>query len=187
MQPNFVRCSKAFLVCIAFVLLFGTQSASAQSITIRMLDGNSGKPFANKNVFVTFWWDDPSQPPGERRVRVGFPHDSGGTDIPLDSHGVATVTIPPQATMVEVQSVENVVIYGKRGQYLLCNATGNQFLSTTERFAGGHRTVPLNLVSTRGFVPETDCKPRKPVTAAPGEYVLLALPEHCWPLCGIVF
>jgi hypothetical protein len=159
--------------------------ASAQMLTIRMINGNSGKPFANKNVFVTFWWDDPSQPPGRRRVRVGFPHDTGGTDIPLDDHGIGHIAIPPQATRVQVQSVENVVIYGKRGQYFLCNVTGNQFMEPDEFWTAGRQLVPLDLISSHGFVPQSGCTPKHAVRPAPGEFVVLAVPEHCWPLCGL--
>jgi hypothetical protein len=161
--------------------------APAQTLTIRMVNGITGRPFPNKNVFVTFWWDDPAQPLGRRRVRVGFPNDNGGTDIPLDQHGIGHIAIPPQASRVQVQSVENVVKYGKRGQYSLCNTIGNQFKSRDEMWTAGLQIVPLDIVASRGFVPETNCTPKLPVHPAPHEFVVLAVPEHCWPLCGLSY
>jgi hypothetical protein len=161
--------------------------AHAQTLTIRMVNGITGKPFPNKNVFVTFWWDDPAQPPGRRRVRVGFPNDTGGTDIPLDQHGIGHIAIPPKATRVQVDSVENVVKYGKRGQYSLCNVIGNQFMSPEEMWTAGRQIVPLDIVGFHGFVPETNCMPKLPVHPASGEFLVLAVPEHCWPLCGLSY
>lgn len=161
--------------------------APTRLLRIRMLDGRSGKPFPDKNVFVTFWWDDPSQPAGKRRVRVGFPNDDGGTDVALDDHGIGTLAIPPQATRVQVQFVENVIQYGKRGQYLLCNVKDNRYRSPEEILTGDGQLVPLDVIASHGFVPQTDCTPRLAVHPGPGEFVVLALPDHCWPLCGLVF
>ncbi len=182
-----ISVARRHLIAVLLAVASLAQCAPAQTLTIRMVDGRTGKPFPNKNVFVTFWLDDPTQPPGRKRVRVGFPHDSGGTDIPLDEHGIGHIAIPPTAAMVQVQSVENVVIYGKRGQYYLCDVTGNQFKSPDEMWTAGLQIVPLDVIASRGFVPQTNCTPKLAVHPAPNEFVIMALPEHCWPLCGLSY
>jgi hypothetical protein len=182
-----ISLARCHLIALLLAIASSAACAPAQTLTIRMVDGNTGKPFPNKNVFVTFWLDDPTQPPGQRRVRVGFPHDTGGTDIPLDNHGIGYIAIPPTATWAQVQSVENVVTYGKRGQYYLCNLVGHQFMSPDEMWTAGLQIVPLDVIAARGFVPQTNCSPKLPVHPAPHEFVVLAVPEHCWPLCGLSY
>lgn len=53
-----------------------TVTASAQTITVRLLNGKSGKPFPNRNV--TFHWGDTQQ----------------ATVVPVDKNGIGHVTVP---------------------------------------------------------------------------------------------
>jgi hypothetical protein len=182
MIPRSRSYSLTLLLCIASLAsLAAAQTPTAQTLTIRMVDGSSGKPFGDKNVYISFWRADPSRRLGV--VIVPLNNGNPGIDIPLDKNGIGHVDIPPQAETVKVERVENVVKYGKRGQYNICRVIGNQYTPNP----GLGQLVPLTEVAAHGYVPETQCTPQLPPHPAPGEFIFMAVTEHCAPLCGLSY
>jgi hypothetical protein len=158
--------------------------ASAETITIRLVNGQTGKPMADKDVAVTFWWNDPSQPAGRQLVKVAMPDGAKETNISLDKDGRARVEIPAQATMVQVErGGQGGRVGDKKIRYSLCARKGDQFV-LADRFGVKRLLVPLPELAQHGFVAETLCTPKQAVPAEPGEYVVLAVPDSCFPLCG---
>ena len=152
--------------------------APAQTMTIRLVNGKTGKPLAKKDVTVSFWRDDPSLRKGVAGVQV---KGEEWVNISLDKHGIGLIDLPPLATKVQVVAgfregrVDNIRI-----RYRLCKLIGIQ--STLK--SANLQYVSLDEITTHGFIPETDCTPKLPVHAAPGEYVVMAVPYTCWPMCG---
>jgi hypothetical protein len=164
--------------------------APAQTFTVRLVNAKTGKPMANKDVTVSFWWDDPSKPADRRRVKVEMPgglkaSNVSPDNVSLDKHGEARVAIPPKATMVQVErALQAGRVDHKEVRYSVCHWTGDRFVYTN-RFGVKAQLVPLDEVVQHGFVPETECAAKAPVVAAPGEYVVIAAPYSCFPLCGL--
>lgn len=156
----------------------------AQELTVRMVDGNSGKPMANKDVTVSFWWDDPARPEGKQRVHLelgGVPYYH---NVALDKQGVGHIDIPRQATLVEVTEGWHAGRVGdKRIRYSLCNRANDQYVWVSP-FKVKYLLVPVDELEQHGFVAGL-CSPKALVGAAPGEYVVLAVPDKCFPLCGL--
>lgn len=159
--------------------------ATARTITVRLINGKTGKPLANKDVNVGFYWDDPTRPADRRRVPLDYPHSSPRINLSLDKNGTGQVTVPPRATFVHVVAgFQQGRVDAKVIRYTLCNRTSDQFVYQ-DRFGVKTLLVPIDAVLAHGFVPETACTPKEKPQAAPGEYVLLAVPYSCGLMCGL--
>ena len=181
----FRRVKTMGLVCVLALGCAAQLQVRAQTLTLRMVDGRTGKPMANKDVTVSFWWDDPKRPEGKQRVHLDLRDVPYYHNVALDKQGVGHIDIPPQATLVEVtEGMHAGRVDDKRIRYSLCNRAGDHFVWVSQ-FKVKLLLVPLDEIANHGFVAETECTPKAPVGAAPGEYVVLAVPYKCFPLCGL--
>jgi hypothetical protein len=174
------------LLVIVFALALGLL-ARAETITIRMVDGNTGKPIKKKTVSVRFWWDDPSRPTGKRRVPLGFGGPPTGFNVYLDENGIGHADVPPNATLIEVtKGIKNgdKTQYGKPNRYSFCARKDERLLTPSEFWTYGKLLVPLEEVSSRGYVMPDECTQSLNVKASPGEYVVLAVEDHCGGFLG---
>jgi hypothetical protein len=92
---------RPFQTISALSLLALAVGLPAQTITLRLINGKTGKPFTKKNLNVTFWWEDPSSPNKDKWTQM----DGSflGTDVYIDKTGVAHIPVPPQATRIQVR------------------------------------------------------------------------------------
>jgi len=186
MRQRLAICGAGLLFCLPMP----GSSAHAQTITIRMVNGDTGKPLGNKNVGVMFRRDDPGLPPGRQHEPVTVAGDRLMIDVFLDKKGIGKVDVPPAAKMMEVIPAPHdgdAREYTKRSWFSACRVKPGQLLPKDPRFPALESLVPVNQVLANGFLPTTDCMPKLQVQVHPGEYVILAKPESCFPLCGWVF
>jgi len=159
----------------------------AETITIRMVDGNTGKPIKKKTVSVRFWWDDPSRPEGKRRVPLGFGGLPAGFNVYLNENGVGHADVPASATLIQVtKGIKNgdKTQYGKPTAYSFCARKDEKLQTPSEFWTYGKLLVPLEVVSSRGYVMPDECTPSLKVQPSPGEFVVLAVEDHCGSLLG---
>jgi hypothetical protein len=104
--PHYRRIAPATL--LAALCLFCAQ-ATAQTLTIRMINARSGKPIDGKSVNVEF---------------QGVP---GKAVLAVDKHGIGHLTIPPGATAISfiaaskkgsVQNIPAYTVCGPFGEYI---------------------------------------------------------------------
>jgi hypothetical protein len=183
MIAAFRRFSVLILACSMTVVGF----AQAQTITIRMLDGNTGKPIKKKTVSVRFWWDDPSRPVGKRRVPLGFGGPPLGFNVVLDDNGVGHADVPPNATLMQVTyGIKNgdASQYGKPNAYSFCGTKDDRLETPDEFWTKGKLLVPLDEILSRGYVTPDICTASLKAPVSPGEYVVMAVEDHCTLGCG---
>ena len=180
------RRGRSFVFILLYAFFLGS-CVKAETITIRMVDGNTGKPIQKKTVSVRFWWDDPSRPVGKRRVPLGFGGPPTGFNVYLDENGIGHADRPPNATLIQVTNgLKNgdKSQYGKPNRYSFCARKDERLLTPTEFWTNGQLLVPLEEVSSRGYVTPNGCTQSLSVHASPGEYVVLAVEDHCSGLLG---
>ena len=96
-----IACSRRYPILLLLLLcvLSLDSLAPAQTMTIRLVNGKTGKPLAKKDVTVSFWRDDPSLRKGVAGVQV---KGEEWVNISLDKHGIGLIDLPPLATKVQV-------------------------------------------------------------------------------------
>jgi hypothetical protein len=145
------------------ILAFGTY-VSAQTITLRLVDGNTGKPFSKQNLHVTFWWEDPSSPNKDKWRPLNWPED--GMEVYVDKTGVAHIPVPAKATKIDVREGLKIGKDPYRVPYLDCTAT--------------FPLISIADVLERGFVPENRCNKNLNVKSSPGEFIFFGKPIPWW-------
>jgi hypothetical protein len=151
-------------IAFAFWILACHGIAHPQTLTIRLINGKSGKPMRNKNLKVTFWWENPAIQHKDKWSPLG---DQGGTEVNVGKTGEAQIQIPPNATKIEVEEGLKAGKEPYRVPYFDCNDDGFQMLSLDE-------------VLRQGFVHRNSCSQKLKVVAVPGQIVLFAMPTPWW-------
>src|ERR1039458_3922061 len=152
-----VQFSRRYPIILLLCAMSLASLAPAQTMTIRMVNGKSGKPLTKKDVNVSYWRDAPSLRKGVAEVPL---NGEEWANLTLDKYGIGHINIPPQATKVQVVAgfregrVDNIRI-----RYRLCKLVGIQ--STLK--SANRQYVSLDEITTHGFIPETDCMPKLPV------------------------
>ncbi len=141
LQTISILCFLAFAAC-----------SPAQTITLRLANGKTGKPFTKKNLNVTFWWQDSIQPEEDKWTQV----DGSflGTDAIYHKTGVAHIPLPPQATRIEVREGSKIGKEPSMIPYFDCN---------------GHmpQMIPVTDVLERGFIASNECSKNLRVKVSP--------------------
>ena len=139
---------------LACVLLIGGAIApeclAAQTITVRMLNGKSGRPLSNKNV--TLVWSPDFSPLG--------------TVVHLGKDGTGTAEIRGDAELFRMIPGPKAGKEPDRIPYIDCNEP------MMER-------VQISQVLKTGFVPGNACG-KKSAIPRPGEIVFWAMPKPWW-------
>jgi hypothetical protein len=138
--------------------------AGAQTITVRLINGKTGKAMKNKNVKVTFWWEDPASRDKDKRKPLG---NWGGTDVYIGKQGTGHIDIPQKATLVEIGAGSKIGKEPFRVPYFDCTE------STLPR-------IPVADVLARGFIPVNSCNKNLKIRVAPGEIIYLGDPIPWW-------
>jgi hypothetical protein len=154
------RFVQMWILCAAIFVA----SAPAQTLTIRLINGKTGKPLGNKNVNVSFWWEDPTRPYKDKWVGL---NPFLGADVYIDKAGTGHIQIPPNATRISVRPGSRVGNEPFRIPYIAC--------SNPSAF-----DVPVEAVLRSGFVPANECKANLNVKTTSGEIVYLATPLPWW-------
>lgn len=138
------RILKALLTVACAAVCCGSLAAqTAKTITIRMIDGASGKPLSSSSVLI-------------RINHLPTPH---GDWVHANEDGTATVTLPPDATLLTPQAS-----YGDAmDSYVNCDAVKDK------EFVGPHWYAVSEILAT-GVVTPNGCGKRTAV-AKPGEFV----------------
>jgi hypothetical protein len=124
---------------------------AAQTITIRLLNGKSGRPLTNKNV--TLLWP-PDFLPWE------------GTVVYIGKDGTGKVEIPAGAKYISVVGGAKIGKEPNRIPFLNCNAQDVQRLDIAQVLKNGY--IPGNACSSKSAAPR------------PGEIVFWAMPTPWW-------
>jgi hypothetical protein len=127
-----------------------SEPLTAQTITVRMLNGKTGKPLSNKNV--TLRWSPHFDPPG--------------SVVNSGKDGVATAEVPLGAKMFWVMGGPKVGNDPNRIPYINCNAPMEM-------------TLQVEQVLKNGYVPGNTCS-KKSAVSRPGEIVFWAMPKPWW-------
>ncbi len=143
------------------LLIFKPSKASAEMLTIRLVHGKSGKPVTNKNVTVTFWWEDPESPNKDKWTPMGSLF--GGTELYIDKTGAGHIEIPAKAAKVEVRAGPKIGSDPFRIPYEVCN----------EHLPG---LLSIKQVLIEGFVDGDQCNKKLSVKPQPGVIVFFAIP-----------
>jgi len=151
------------LLPVLCILALAT-SSSAQTIAIRLVNGDTGKPFTNQNVNVTFWWEDPASPNKDKRTEIG---SQSGIDVYIDKTGIGHIEIPSKATLLAVREGSKIGKEPDRIAYADCNG---QMPSL----------IPIADVLEHGFIPGNSCNKNLKVKVSPGEVVYLGKPIPWW-------
>jgi len=141
-------------VLIGTLIMLGLASAQlvvAQTITIRMLHGKSGKPLSNKNVTMVWSPDFVSW---------------HGTEVHLGKDGTGAFEVPPGKEIAEISPGPKVGKEPNRIPYIDCNAPL-------------FPRIQISAVLKEGFVACNTCS-KKTAAARPGEIVLWAMPLPWW-------
>jgi len=140
---------------LAMVLLIAGTALSAplaaQTFTIRLLNGKTGRPLSDKNV--TLLWS-PSYIPWEGFV-VYFGKD-----------GIGTVKVPTGSEFFIMQGGPKIGKEPYRIPFINCNASMSE-------------TIQVSEVLKRGYVPGNTCS-KKTAVPRPGEIVFWAIPKPWW-------
>jgi hypothetical protein len=141
---------------IALTLLLGgtvlSEPLSAQTITIRILNGKSGRPLSNKNV--TLYWSPDFAPLG--------------TVVHLGNDGIGTVEVPVGSEILTMMGGPKVGKEPYRIPFINCNEPMTEKIQIAHVLKDGH--VPANVCSKKSAVPR------------PGEIVFWAMPKPWWQL-----
>ena len=135
---------------VAVLLVFLSGQIFAQTVTVRLIDGGSGKPIGSENVTI-FW----------------------GTDlftkiiVPIDKKGVGRFQVLAGNTSFSMMSGPKVGKEPNRIAYLDCNE-------------GDASNVSIKEVMQKGFVPRNDCSKKVFVSRKPGEVVYFAKLRPWW-------
>jgi hypothetical protein len=137
---------------IALLILGMVLSAplAAQTITIRLLNGKSGRPLTNKNV--TLAWS-----PGY------FMQDSV---VHFGQNGIGMIQVPVGAEFITMMGGPKVGKESYRIAFIDCNATFAERIQITQ-------------VLKNGYVPRNNCG-KKSAIPRPGEIVFWAMPNPWW-------
>jgi hypothetical protein len=109
-----------------FAVLFFCIHGVAQTITIRMLNGRSGKPMRDKTI------------------NVEFQGSSGNAVITVDKQGIGHLVIPPGATAVSFIGTTKKGKDSNQPAYTVCGPDG-QFIPVQDIL--DHGIVPQNACS----------------------------------------
>jgi hypothetical protein len=123
----------------------------AQTITIRLLDGKTGRPLSDRNV--TLEWS-PSYNPWE------------GSVVHLGKDGIGTVRIPTDSESFIMRGGPKTGKEPYRIPFINCNASTSQMIQVSE-------------VLKRGYVPGSTCS-KKTAVPRPEEIVFWAMPKPWW-------
>jgi hypothetical protein len=129
--PNYRTAQAAF----TFAMLFFCVHGIAQTITIRMLNGKSGKPVDGKSINVEF------QGSSEKSV------------IAIDKHGIGHLQIPPGATAISLIAATEKGKEQNLPAYTVCGPFG-QFIPVQDILEHGY--VPEDACSS---APQLTAKP----------------------------
>jgi hypothetical protein len=121
--PNYRTALAAFSVAMLLFCVHGI----AQTITIRMLNGKSGKPLDGKSINVEF------QGNSEKSV------------IDIDKHGIGHIQIPPGATAISLSAATQKGKEQNLPAYTVCGPFG-RFLPIQGILEHGY--VPENVCSS---------------------------------------
>jgi hypothetical protein len=138
-----------YAICAA-VLWFVASSLTAQSITLRLVNGKNGKPMSDQNVAVS--WDD----------------SFIAIQVRVDRDGRAVLAIPPGTLRVTFRGGSSKGKEPNRVAYLDCNS------SLTSLAAAD---LSLNQILAHGFVAKNQCSRKVQPVAKPGEVIFLAEPR----------
>jgi hypothetical protein len=171
----------AFVVALLCVTAIGAQPAASETLTIRLVEGKSGKPIREKTVAVAFYVDDSSLTNGRRRVAL--PDGTFWTNLALDKDGLGTIQVPAGATIVEVgkgQDNDGLKATEKAIQLDLCQGSPS-FTKADAGFQYGR----VNEILSSGLVAsDPDCQPRLKAPVVPGQFVVMAWPPSRLALPG---
>jgi hypothetical protein len=109
---------------------------SAQSITVRLLDGKTGKPIADKNITVR--WDS------DRTI--------GGTVVRIGKDGTGHVDVPRNATGFLLMEGPKGGSESNRLAYSDCNVRVGPYNSVSDVLS--HGVVPGNTCSKKAVISE---------------------------------
>jgi hypothetical protein len=157
------------------------QPAAIQTLTIRLVEGKSGKPIREKTVSVAFYVEDLSMTNGRRRVAL--PDGTFWTNLALDKDGLATIEAPAGATIVEVgKGLDNdgLKTTEKAIQLDLCQGSP----SFTKADAGFQYGRISEILSTGVVASDPNCQPRLKAPVVPGQFVVMAWPPSRLALPG---
>jgi hypothetical protein len=122
----------------------------AQTITIRLLDGKTGRFLSDKNV--TLLWSPDYFPPG--------------SVIYFDKDGIGTVKVPSGSEFFIMRGGPKIGKEPYRIPFINCNASMSEMIRVSE-------------VLKRGYVPGNTCS-KKTAVPRPGEIVFWAIPKPWW-------
>ena len=124
---------------------------AAQTITIRLLDGKTGRPLSDKNV--TLDWS-PSYIPWE------------GSVVYFGKDGIDTVKVPSGSEFFIMRGGPKIGKEPYRIPFINCNASMTEMIQVSE-------------VLKKGYVPGNTCS-KKTAVPRPGEIVFWAMPKPWW-------
>ncbi|HSY00723.1 MAG TPA: hypothetical protein VK819_01145 [Acidobacteriaceae bacterium] len=149
MPPRGLIAGIARTALIAAALGFHCASSHTQTLTLHLLNGKSGKPMNHKKV--TFNWYGTS--------------DFLKSEIAVDAHGNATVTVPAGANGFSMLSGPRMHGDVYRVAFIQCNANSSP--------------ISVSDVVKHGVVPDNECGQAR-VPAKSGEVVFWGKPLPWW-------
>jgi hypothetical protein len=126
------------------------QPISAQTLTIKLVDGKSGKPMRRQNVTVE--WDNP--------------HSIDRSVVAVNDVGLGRVDVSPGAMRFFLLTGPKKGAEPYRVAYINCNEFTSMWISVSE-------------VVRNGIVPKNKCG-NQMLAPHPGEIVFWALPRPFW-------
>jgi len=137
-------------IALPFVCTALCAPLAAQTITIRLLNGKTGLPLADKNV--TLEWSPDYSPPG--------------SVIYLGKDGIGTVNVPIGSEFFIMRGGPKIGKEPYRIPFINCNAPMSDM-------------IQVSGVLKRGYVPGNTCS-KMTAVPRPGEIVFWAKPKPWW-------